>query len=388
MTDIDLEDLREELLQCRRCGICRNAVYEAKGFDGICPIWRNTSGFEPSFMRGKIQIALALLDGTLERTSENAEAIYQCTLCGNCTQICGAEFHPAHVLETVRAVLEDIPNESRDRIAQGIQDLDNPYSEHLAMKRAWTADLEFEVPSAGRTLYFAGCTADLRSQEIAMNTARILKAAGENFFVMENEPCCGSVLLRTGKYDDAETNASKVAKIIESTGAERIVVSCAGCMKTLKNDFSEKFDIEIPEIVHIVEYAAELIKEGRLNIKGYSEPVIVTYHDPCHIGRELDIYEAPREILKAIPGVVFVEMIPNRDAAICCGAGGGLRSYAPELSKKIAADRLSAVTRTGAKYLVSACPFCETNFKSGLDLVDSDIMTLDIVDLLASTKKE
>ncbi|MDF1539992.1 MAG: (Fe-S)-binding protein, partial [Candidatus Thorarchaeota archaeon] len=177
MTEINLDDLREELLQCRRCGVCRDAVYEAKGFDGICPIWKTTAGFETSFMRGKIQVALALLDGTLEKNTENAESLYECTLCGNCTQICGAEFHPAHVMETVREVLNDIPNESRDRIAASIEKVDNPYDEDPGNRRSWLKELSLDVPTTGEVLYFVGCTAGLRIPNIAINTALILDAA-------------------------------------------------------------------------------------------------------------------------------------------------------------------------------------------------------------------
>ena len=381
MTEIDLDDLREELLQCRRCGICRNAVYEAKGFDGICPIWRNTAGFETSFMRGKIQVALALIDGELERNAENAESLYQCALCGNCTQICAAEFHPAHIMETVREVLNDLPNESRDRIAESIEKMDNPYDEDTGNRRSWLNELGLDVPTSGDILYFVGCTAGLRIPNIAVNTALILDAADTEFAVMENEPCCGSVMMRTGKMEEARTNAEKTAEAIKNTGAKKVIVSCAGCLKTLRKDYSEKFGLEMPEILHIVEYAKELIEQNKLKLKPL-EGIKVTYHDPCHMGRELDIYEEPRDIIKSVPGVELVEMNPNRNTSICCGAGGGLRSYDPELAKKIAADRVKAIEETGAKTVVSACPFCENNLVSGAKLIGSDVEVIDVVDLL------
>ncbi len=381
MTDIDLDDLREELLQCRRCGICRNAVYEAKGFDGICPIWRNTSGFETSFMRGKIQVALALLDGQLERTAENAESLFQCALCGNCTQICGAEFHPAHVMEIVRDVLNDLPNESRDKIAESIGEYDNPYNEKQESRREWLQELGLEVPTSGEVLYFVGCTAAFRIPKIAKSTAYILDAAKTGFAVMEDEPCCGSVMMRTGRMEDAKANAVKVAEAIKATGAKKVIVSCSGCLKTLRKDYPEKFGIEMPEILHIVEYAKELIQDGRIKPKKI-EPMKVTYHDPCHLGREMEIYEEPRQLIMAIPGVEFVEMNPNRNAALCCGAGGGLRSYDPNLSKRIAADRVNAAVDTGASVVVSACPFCESNLVAGIELSGKKIEVVDVVDLL------
>ncbi|MDF1540004.1 MAG: heterodisulfide reductase-related iron-sulfur binding cluster, partial [Candidatus Thorarchaeota archaeon] len=103
---------------------------------------------------------------------------------------------------------------------------------------------------------------------------------------------------------------------------------------------------------------------------------------PCHMGRELDIYEEPRDIIRAVPGVSLVEMNPNRNAAICCGAGGGLRSYDPDLSKRIAANRFKAIEATGAKKVVTACPFCESNLALGAKLAGSDVDVIDVVDLL------
>ncbi|MFW9980635.1 MAG: 4Fe-4S dicluster domain-containing protein, partial [Candidatus Thorarchaeota archaeon] len=215
MTEIDLEELVENLMQCRRCGICRNAVYEDRGFDGVCPVWRNSAGFETSFMRGRIQVALALLDGTLDRTPENAEALFTCTLCGNCTEICAAEFDPAECLEKVRAVLSDIPNETRDAIAEKIKQFNNPYEEDTQIKRDWVKEVGFEVPSAGDVLYYIGCTAGIRLPNIAKSTTKILRAAEISFAVLEDEPCCGSVMLRTGRTDGVKKNAEKLAEVIK-----------------------------------------------------------------------------------------------------------------------------------------------------------------------------
>jgi heterodisulfide reductase subunit D len=276
------------------------------GFDGVCPVWRNSSGFETSFMRGRIQVAQALLDGRLEKTVENVESLYTCMLCGNCTEICDAEFDPKKTLEQVRQVLNDAPNESRDIVVAS-------------------------------TIYYTGCTAGMKLPTIAISTAKILKAAAEDFGVMEEEPCCGSVMIRTGKIEEANDNAERVKKAFLEAGVERIIVSCPGCFNTLKNDFPERFGIELPEVIHIVEYAAELIRNGDLDFRGLGEKRKVTYHDPCHLGRELGIHDAPREMLRALPGIELVEMETSREAALCCGSGGGVRSYDPDLAERIGA---------------------------------------------------
>jgi heterodisulfide reductase subunit D len=383
LTEIDLDELREELLQCRRCGICRNAVYEAKGFDGICPVWKNSAGFETDFMRGKIQVALALLDGTLEKSSENAESLFDCTLCGNCTQICASEFDPAHTLEQVREVLNEIPNEIRDKITQKIANNNNPYVKDNVTKRAWVSELGFEIPAKADILYYIGCTAGIKLPEVAKAIAKILKAADVEFAVLEDEPCCGSVLLRTGQVDEAKTCAKKVATAIRNSGAKKVVVSCAGCLKTLMADYPERFGIELPQVGHVIDYVLDLLHEGKIKLKSQEEDVKVTYHDPCHLGRELGIYESPRYLLTALPGINLVEMETNRETAMCCGAGGGLKSYNSDLAKKIGADRVMDAELTGAEVLSTACPFCELNLESGRLKNNSKIRVVDVLELLA-----
>ena len=357
MTEIDLEELVENLMQCRRCGICRNAVFEDRGFDGICPVWKNSSGFETSFMRGRIQVALALLDGVLEKTPENAESLYTCTLCGSCTEICAAEFDPAECLEKVRDVLNEIPNEARDEIAQKILQNNNPYVQDNSTKRDWVKEVGFDIPTSGKVLYYTGCTAGLKLHSIVKSTAKILKSAKIDFAVLEDEPCCGSVMLRTGKREEAKKNAEKVVSAIRSSGAERVLVTCAGCLKTLRQDY-EKLGLELPEILHITEALSEMISDGELDLKPLKTTRKVTYHDPCHLSRAVGVYDAPRNIIGAIPGIELVEMETIREAAMCCGAGGGLRSYDPELSKRMAADRVKSAESTGAVIIATACPFC------------------------------
>jgi heterodisulfide reductase subunit D len=385
MTEVDMEELLENLAQCRRCGICRNAVYEEMGFDGVCPVWRNSTGFETSFMRGRIQVAQALLDGRLEKTAENVESLFTCTLCGNCTEMCAAEFDPTKTLEMVRQVFRDVPNDSRDAIAEMVVANLNPYETDNRIRRNWIKEVGFDIPTKGETLYYVGCTAGLRLPSLAKSTAKILKTAGTSFAVLEEEPCCGSVLTRTGKIVEAQKNAEKLASAITESGAKRIVVSCAGCLRSLKKDFPEKFGIELPEVFHIVEYANELIMKGSVKPKDTGKQIRMTYHDPCHLGKEMNIYDAPREVLKAIPGVELVEMETIREAAMCCGAGGGLRSYDSDLAKKIAGDRIKSAESTGAEVIATSCPFCVTNLEAGRKQEKSKLRVVDIIDLLAES---
>jgi len=286
-------------------------------------------------------------------------------------------------LQQIRQVLSDAPNETRDLIVDKILNHMNPYEEDNTLKRNWVEEVGFDVPSNASTIYYTGCTAGMRLPTIAISTAKILRAATVDFGVLEDEPCCGSVMIRTGKVEAAKTNAELLKNAIVDAGAERIIVSCPGCFNTLTTDFPERFDIALPEVIHIVEYAAELIRNGDLKFRGQGETRKVTYHDPCHFGRELGIYDAPREILQAIPGIELVEMESKREAALCCGSGGGVRSYDPDLSKRIGADRIRQALDTGAEVIATACPFCVSNLEGGARQEGSSIGVADIVDLIA-----
>jgi heterodisulfide reductase subunit D len=192
-------------------------------------------------------------------------------------------------------------------------------------------------------------------------------------------------MVRTGRTKEAKENAQTVSQAIAKTGAERVIVSCAGCLKALRTDYPEKFGIELPPVLHITEYADQLIRDGRLRPRRQLKGMRIAYHDPCHMGRELGIYDAPRDVLRSIPGVELVEMDPSREAAMCCGAGGGLRLFAPDLAKRIAADRVRAAEVTGARIVASSCPFCEHNLCAGKELSGSAIDVVDVTVLLANS---
>ena len=254
------------------------------------------------------------------------------------------------------------------------------------IKRNWVKEVGFDVPTTGEVLYYTGCTAGMRLPNIAKSTAKILKAAGIDFAVLEEEPCCGSVMLRTGRVEDAQKNAEKFVEVIKNSGAKKILVTCAGCLKTLRNDYP-KLGLELPEILHITEALQEIVQGKKLKLKPLGKGVKVTYHDPCHLSRAAGVYDDPREIIRSIPGVELVEMETNRNTAMCCGAGGGLRSYDAELSKRMAADRVKSAMEIDAEIIATACPFCENNLEAGAKQIESKIRVVDVVDLLAESLK-
>ena len=205
-------------------------------------------------------------------------------------------------------------------------------------------------------IYFRGCVAREKLNNIADATEKILKHAGIDYKVLENETCCGSFLLRTGFTRDAK---EVMKNTLNEIGEEKIITSCAGCYKTFKKDFKEILGVEL-DVVHTSQLFSDLIKNGKI------EPLFldktVTYHDPCHLGRHLEEYDTPREILDNISNLV--EMDRNKEKSRCCGAGGGVRAAFPEITENIAKMRIKDAEDIEAEIIVTSCPFCILNLRS------------------------
>ena len=226
-------------------------------------------------------------------------------------------------------------------------------------------------------LYFRGCTAREKLNSISKATERILKAANVKYEILDDEKCCGSVLLRTGFLDDAIEQMNGNLKDLEG---RTILTSCAGCYKTLKEDYKKYLSVEL-KVIHISQLLEQLIKENKISIKG-KDNLNVTYHDSCHLGRHAGEYEAPRNVINSISNLVEMENIKEKSR--CCGSGGGVKSAYGELSDSIANLRIKEAEETGADLLVSACPFCKLNLSQNsddLEVLDLSEFVLEHLDL-------
>ena len=226
-------------------------------------------------------------------------------------------------------------------------------------------------------LYFKGCTAREKLNSISKATERILKAANVKYETLDDEKCCGSVLLRTGFLDDAIEQMSGNLKDLEG---RTILTSCAGCYKTLKEDYKKYLGVEL-KVIHISQLLDQLIKENKISLKG-KDNLNVTYHDSCHLGRHAGEYEAPRNVINSISNLVEMENIKEKSR--CCGSGGGVKSAYGELSDSIANLRIKEAEETGADLLVSACPFCKLNLSQNsddLEVLDLSEFVLEHLDL-------
>ena len=224
--------------------------------------------------------------------------------------------------------------------------------------------------------------ASYRVKEVAKSTVKILKYAQVNFEMLgNNEKCCGSVLIRYGMLDEAKKLAKQIITILKKKNVDTIVTSCAGCYRTFAKDYYELLDVRIPfTVFHISQFLANLINNGKLSIPNLS-PLSATYHDPCHLGRHMEIFDEPRQIITAF-NTKIVEMKNSRMNSNCCGAGGGLMSTYRELATAIAEDRLNEALETGVKYLITTCPFCVYNMRKTVENLDIPMQVMDLTEFI------
>lgn len=212
-------------------------------------------------------------------------------------------------------------------------------------------------------IYFRGCTAREKQTSIQKATEKLLKIAGVDYHVLDNEACCGSVLLRTGFLNEAQKQIEKNNELLKD---ETILTSCAGCYKTLSEDYDGL------DVIHISQLLNDLIQEGKLDFS--KNDLDVTYHDSCHLARHMEVFDEPREVIKSVANLVEMENI--RENSLCCGAGGGVKSAYPEIASQMAKSRLDQAFKTNCNTLITACPFCKLN------LSNDELEVLDLTEFL------
>ncbi len=387
-----LEKVKNMIMQCISCGDCREATDYTSDPPkwGVCVAREHTPGFEPFFGRGKMQIIRSIWQGRLELSRDLAEVIYQCTTCNSCSIACAYDFDNATVYEALRAELVEAGCglDSHATMNDAINEYLNPYKRENVQKNAWLEKLDFKVKDASvetaDVLYFVGCTAALTSdiETVAINTAKVLHKLGVEFAVLgEKEVCCGSVALRTGDRKTFNFVVEKNVELFQKAGIKTIITSCAGCYRTLKQDYAEKLSNLDIKVLHTLQFIQQQLDEKNIQLKNLG--ITTTFHDPCHTGRgsgDEPLYEEPRKILAQMAEIK--EMKTIKQNAKCCGAGGGVKKAFPELALDISKARLEEAEETGADHLVSICPFCFRNLSDAIKATDSKIKMIDLLELI------
>lgn len=360
----------EALKQCYQCGLCT----------GTCP-WNLVRSFPTRKLIHQAQL------GVVDFESEDT---WMCATCRACAARCPRGVAIIDIMRALRNIVAEMgaghfPDSLRVTI-KNIAGTGNPIGEPAERRTDWINDPQ-AISSTGdaEILYFSCCIPayDPNVRRVARSTAQVLKKAGVKVAIAGNkENCCGESVRKSGNESLFQKLAQNNIAAFTESGINKIVVTSPHCYYTFKNEYPQlggNF-----EVIHYTEYMAELLREGRLkptkpvNIK-------VTYHDPCYLGRHSGIYDAPRQVLKSIPGLELVEMPDYGPDSLCCGGGGGRIWMETKKGERLSDLRLDQAVGTGANMMAAACPYCILNFEDSVLTTDrvGVIGIKDISELLA-----
>lgn len=370
----------DEILACIQCGFCRAG----------CPTFGETA-LESLNAKGRVTLAYNMLMNELEPSEDLAKRLYQCMLCLNCKSVCPAQVQVSDIIRSARVRLVEkgyLPEAFKPALASMI-DAANPL---LAApeKRADSYPADYRKAVAGTTdaILHLGCVTSFQDVKTIPAFMKILDKAGVNYGAMgEEESCCGYLAYLVGDTATFRKAADMYRERLSRYKPSHLITTCAGCLKTFRDLYSEYIGESGYQVVHAVELMETLIADGKLQFKDDAKPLKVAYHDPCDMGRHMGVYEPPRNVIKALPGVELVEFPLNRAQAKCCGGGGGMKGFDNEMAGEIGYKRLVSAIDLGADAIVSACPSCKGTFNQAAARARKEkkgkIKVLDITELVA-----
>jgi heterodisulfide reductase subunit D len=374
MTSIEkLNEYRDEMLRCNRCGYCQAA----------CPTY-DVLRREPATARGRIRLLRALCEGSLPLSQSISQRIYDCTDCQACRIVCPGGVQTSDIFAAARELIaqtEFFP-QTLAELEQRVRTSHNISGEPEENRVLWAENLEAKPEGlVGKTsaevAVFTGCVSALypMAYGILQDLVEILQAAQVDFTTLgSDEWCCGYPLLMAG-LPVSELIDHNIERI-RTLGAKTLVTTCPSCYHMWKHQYpADSF-----QVLHSTEFLAELLDAGRIPL--HPLQMRVTYHDPCDLGRKSGVYDAPRRIIRAIPGLDFVEMEDHGQNAMCCGGGGNLETVDAPLSQAVAKARLKQAQAVEAEVIVSACQQCERTFAMAARREKIRIKVMDVVQLL------
>ncbi len=359
------------LSRCIHCGLCLQA----------CPTYR-ALGTEMDAPRGRIAMLRSVQEGRFPLSDSLSRHLYQCIGCEACRVSCPSGVQSGEIFASAKRTLaaQFLP-EPLAQLEERILTTHNVAGEPAEHRLLWTENLDTAEPPTkpqAEVALFTGCVAALYPMVYGLlgSLVQVLRAAKVDFSTLGPEEwCCGYPLISAGR-PASELMAHNVARI-EAMGARTLVTACPSCYHTWHAYYAPQSF----RVLHATEFLLELIEAGRLPLRPLS--LRVTYHDPCDLGRKSNIYDAPRRILQAIPGLSFTEMKMNRENALCCGGGGNLESVNVSLSRAIAHLRLEQAVEAQAEVLVSACQQCERTLAMAARRESLRLKVMDLTQLLA-----
>jgi heterodisulfide reductase subunit D len=358
---------------CLDCGVCT----------GSCPVSRVFPEFSP---RQIIERSLYELEEFSDHT------IWNCLTCAQCSVRCPADINFPEFIRLMRDQAHSMGFDGVPAHNGMLQTIMSIQTQDVQQNRMYWIE-DGKTRETGEVFYFVGCRPyfdvifrdiDAGSITGAQNVLKVLNACGVEPVVSNNERCCGHDALWNGNEEKFKQLAQLNLNLIRSSGAKQVIFSCPEGYHTFKNFYPKYFGELDFKPVHILDFLAEKLSEGVIQLEGAGEEV-VTFHDPCRLGRLAGIYDAPRKILETIPGIELKEMPRSRENGICCGTSGWMNCSS--CSKEIQLQRLKEAGDTGAGTIITACPKCQIHFRCAKAAFDLDIEITDLYDLVADRLK-
>jgi len=372
-----IEEYSNTIRAWRFCPMCNH----------VCPVIKVTKN-EANGPRG-LALSLFLVSEKMRQFDEpRVERIYQCTTSGICEAWSLGGYDLSGMVLAARADVVDQGKAPTSAVTarKNIEETGNPFGESKQVRSGLAAELIKEAGSKKRAevLYFIGCTTAYRRPEIAKASVKILQKAGVSFMVLEDEPCCGAPLYELGFREDAKREARNLSQTIEKSGCNYVVTSCPHCYRAL-TEWYPQLGVQLPsgvKVKHTADYFNSLVKDRRISLSKRTE--VVTYHDPCYLGRFGKIFDQPRELIRQVSGSNFKEMKWNREKALCCGAGGGMSFTNPRIAAQIEGTLIGEASKSGSEILITACPLCSDNLASSREKLKFQDISQFLADSLAS----
>ncbi|MFC1911880.1 (Fe-S)-binding protein [Chloroflexota bacterium] len=327
--------------------------------------------------------------------SVSEEAIWECTTCGACMEVCPVYIeHVGHIIDMRRNLVQlkaRFPEELLN-FFENIEQRSNPWGIAPAERVKWAADIEVKPFEMGKTeyLFYVGCAGafDARNRRTTLATSRILDVAGISWGILgKDELCCGDSLRRLGNEYVFDRLAKENLKRFEEKGVKKIITQCPHCYSTLKNDYHQ-YGAEL-EVVHHTELINDLIEAGKLKTSRPDGLGKIVFHDSCYLGRYNAVYEAPRQVLSLVIGQAPVEMERHHNRSFCCGGGGGRMWLEERVGRHINVVRTEEALEKEPETVCVCCPYCMTMFEDGLKEkgAEEKVRILDLAEIVARALK-